>query len=386
MRIIFLTSCCFFLSLDCLRANNEGKAKALWVVRDILKSKSTIDQLLNDAHKGNFTDLFIQVRGRGDAFYNSRILPKAEGLATDFDPLAYLLEKAHGQKFKIHAWLNVFYVWSAERDPLSKDHVIFEHPEWSAVSAENLSMVDEGTNRLIAKKYEGIFLSPGDDEFQNSFLNIITELLDHYQLDGIHLDYIRYPGNQYDYSQSMRSKFVLEYGQDPLTLDSLTRNAQTKEDIDRSAWIQKKWSEFRRNELTHFVEKIYNKTKSLKSEVMVTAAVFADLAEAHDKVMQDWIVWLQKGILDQAVMMNYAVDQLLFENRIREAKTAAGDSIFSKKIWIGVAIYNQNSALMREKIKALKKWKPAGLSVFSYEIMRTDRKYFNAVIDSKLWP
>ncbi|MBX7151171.1 family 10 glycosylhydrolase [bacterium] len=369
-----------------MRANNEGKAKALWVVRDILKSKSTIDQLLNDAHKGNFTDLFIQVRGRGDAFYNSRILPKAEGLATDFDPLAYLLEKAHGQKFKIHAWLNVFYVWSAERDPLSKDHVIFEHPEWSAVSAENLSMVDEGTNRLIAKKYEGIFLSPGDDEFQNSFLNIITELLDHYQLDGIHLDYIRYPGNQYDYSQSMRSKFVLEYGQDPLTLDSLTRNAQTKEDIDRSAWIQKKWSEFRRNELTHFVEKIYNKTKSLKSEVMVTAAVFADLAEAHDKVMQDWIVWLQKGILDQAVMMNYAVDQLLFENRIREAKTAAGDSIFSKKIWIGVAIYNQNSALMREKIKALKKWKPAGLSVFSYEIMRTDRKYFNAVIDSKLWP
>ncbi|NUM80959.1 family 10 glycosylhydrolase [bacterium] len=386
MKIIVFTSCLFFLSLNELFADNDGKAKALWVVRDILKSKSTIDQLLSDARRGNFTDLFVQVRGRGDAFYNSQISPKAEGVANDFDPLAYLIEKAHGQKFKIHAWMNVFYVWSAERDPLNKEHIIFEHPEWSAVSADNVSMVDEGTSRLIAKKYEGIFLSPGDDEFQSYFLKLVAELLDHYQLDGIHLDYIRYPGDQYDYSPGMRSKFMLEYGEDPLKPDNHKNIAQAKDDSDRTVWIKKKWTEFRREELTRFVAKIHGEVKSLKPEVMLTAAVFADLTEARDKVMQDWIIWLQKGFLDLAVMMNYAADQTLFENRIREVKATAGDSIFSKKIWVGVAVYNQNSTLMREKIKTLKKWKPAGLSVFSYEVLRTDRKYFNAVIDPKLWP
>ena len=86
--------------------------KCLWVTRDVLKSKKTIDDMVNFAIEKNINHLFVQVRGRGYSFYESEFIPRSQILSeSEFDPLAYILDSAKDKKIKIHAWLNVYLLW-----------------------------------------------------------------------------------------------------------------------------------------------------------------------------------------------------------------------------------------------------------------------------------
>jgi len=81
----------------------------MWVVRDHIISKEKIDTVLEFAKKNNYNHLFVQIRGRGDAYYKSQLVPRSHLLTkTDFDPLAYILIKGHETNIKIHAWFNVY--------------------------------------------------------------------------------------------------------------------------------------------------------------------------------------------------------------------------------------------------------------------------------------
>ena len=86
--------------------------RALWIVRDHIVTKEKIDEILSFANSNNFNHLFVQIRGRGDAYYSSKIVPRSHLLAnTNFDPLAYILKEATNYNINIHAWLNIYYLW-----------------------------------------------------------------------------------------------------------------------------------------------------------------------------------------------------------------------------------------------------------------------------------
>ena len=106
--------------------------RALWVVRDHMVSSKSIDKILNFAKTNNYNHLFVQIRGRGDAYYQSNLVPRSHLLKnTDFDPLDYILKKSNDFKdIKIHAWLNVYYLWSSAEKPFQDDHVLLNHPDW----------------------------------------------------------------------------------------------------------------------------------------------------------------------------------------------------------------------------------------------------------------
>src|SRR5262244_4019760 len=109
------------------------ETRALWVKRTTMVSPESVRALVMRAKENGFTDLIVQVRGRGDAFYNSRIEPRAEdlaGQAPDFDPLALTIDEAHRVGIKVHAWINIYLVANIESLPRSKEHLIYKHPEW----------------------------------------------------------------------------------------------------------------------------------------------------------------------------------------------------------------------------------------------------------------
>ena len=87
-RVTFVTLL-FFLS-NFLSADSKN-VKALWIVRDDMVSKKLIDDAISFSVEKQFTDIFVQIRGRGDAYYNSNLVPRADLISkNDFDPLAYL--------------------------------------------------------------------------------------------------------------------------------------------------------------------------------------------------------------------------------------------------------------------------------------------------------
>ena len=80
------------------------------MLRSSVASAESIAALVRSAKRHGFNTLFVQVRGRGDAYYLGGPEPRAAELTRQpaaFDPLAQVLETAHAEGLRVHAWVNV---------------------------------------------------------------------------------------------------------------------------------------------------------------------------------------------------------------------------------------------------------------------------------------
>ena len=115
------------------RTTSAPEARALWVLRTSLPSPRHIDRLVDDAAAAGLNTLFLQVRGRGDAYFVGSPEPRAPDMSTSFDPLAHAIARARRAGLRVHAWINVNLVASAVTVPTDPRHVVRTHPEWLMV-------------------------------------------------------------------------------------------------------------------------------------------------------------------------------------------------------------------------------------------------------------
>ena len=148
------------------------------------------DNLVKNVKDLGFNTLFLQVRPSGDAFYKSKIFPWSkyltgeEGLApqNDFDPLSYIIEKAHKEDIQLHAWINPYRLTASEKDSesLSEESLVKKYPH------------------LIVRHTDGKFyLDPGNPEAIKLVLDGCRELIQNYDIDGIHIDDYFYPSSAF---------------------------------------------------------------------------------------------------------------------------------------------------------------------------------------------
>ena len=208
----------FLILLSFIQPLTAKSVQGIWVVRHSVTSPEKVRRLVTFASVNGYTDLFIQVRGRADAYYNSRIVPRATLLPkNNYDPLADIIPLAHSKGIKVHAWVNMYLSWSARTLPKDPSHIVNKHPEWVEVNGHGKSdlefVAQNGRNGR-----EGVYLSPLNDDSNNHLLDVITEIVQNYSVDGVHLDYIRYQDRDYGYNRAGRKKFLMQYNVDPVTL------------------------------------------------------------------------------------------------------------------------------------------------------------------------
>ena len=108
-------SALFFLSIQFVVAQLAPlKTRCLWIVRESMYTKSTIDSALIYAYQSNYDIVFVQVRGRGYAFYDSNIVPKHPKIDSSFDPLRYSITLGNSLGIEVHAWMNSYILWSSK--------------------------------------------------------------------------------------------------------------------------------------------------------------------------------------------------------------------------------------------------------------------------------
>ena len=159
--------------------------------------KSEIDYIVHRTAEMGLNAIIFQVRPTGDAFYESSVFPWSHWLSgtqgqgiPGFDPLAYMIEASHAMGIELHAWLNPYrIIHTAENnsDPnsLSPDNPVRQRPElavaWSAPNGR-----------------AGLFLDPGLPEARQLIIDGIVELINNYDVDGIHFDDYFYPGSDFN--------------------------------------------------------------------------------------------------------------------------------------------------------------------------------------------
>jgi len=360
----------------------DNEVRALWVVRTTLTSPEKIRQLVASAADNGFNTLIVQIRGRGDAYYKSRVEPRAVELKdqpASFDPLAVTLAEAHKRGLKVHGWLNTSLLANLDALPVDPEHVYNKHPEWLAVpkpvAAElyKMSPRDPIYRQKIVEwskanrgELEGVYTGPANPRVRDHIYKIWMDVLKHYPVDGLHFDYVRFASPDFDYSRTSLEKFR-KWLKPQLSTDERKqlKIALKTNSLAAPEMFAAKFAEFQRAQVTTLVERIYRAVKKERPEALVSAAVFANDENAYTRRFQDWRRWLQMGILDVACPMAYSTDTAVFQKQIEVAATTAHNA--KRQVWAGIGAYRIPSESAVEKINVARSLSAEGFILFSYD-------------------
>ena len=335
--------------------------RGLWVVRTALVSPEAIDRVVDQAHAAGFNALFVQVRGRGDAFYRSQVVARSDLIPArlaDFDPLGRLLSRARRRGLQVHAWFNVLLTGHFSQR-LASSHVLSRHPEWVMVPKRAGREVARTKGAAILdvvrraarddSDVEGLYLSPSSRGVGDHLESVVRELVTRYRVDGIHWDFIRYPGPRYDYSRWALEGFRRWRG-----------NSDLWEGPERNP---KAWNEYRRRAMSSLAARLSRAARGARPGLIVSAAVVPDEASAMHQKFQAWPQWLAGGVLDALCPMTYTTDARVFQRQVERASALAA----GRPVWAGVAAYRQPVSQSIEKIQLARRAGAEGVLIFSHE-------------------
>ena len=243
---------------------------------DIEKQKNDLDRMLDRLQHANINMVFFQTRLRGDVIYPSNIEPRSEyvksiNATADYDPLLYAIEACHRRGMECHSWIVVY--------PMGGD---------SRNRRLSRAFEEQKRSNIIKPFNRNYYLDPGNPETDIYILSLIREVVTGYDIDGVHLDYIRYPDNPDNFPDR---------------------------DTYRQYGIGKDKNDWRRENVNRLVYSIYDTVKSLKPWVQVSSSVVGMYKEiqdlnrrhwtAYSTVYQDPVDWIEKGKHDFVVPMNY---------------------------------------------------------------------------------
>jgi uncharacterized lipoprotein YddW (UPF0748 family) len=350
---------------DSLRPSRCG-IDYLWVLRTALLTPQSVDSVVARAARMGVRGLLVQVVGRGDAFYRSDVLPPAEILAEDntldtFDPLARTIERAHAAGLEVHAWMNCMLVWSAPHAPRDKRHVVIAHPEWVAGLKDGLRMNRLSDRSLRRLRVEGVYLAPANPNVRAWLVSVAAEIASRYDIDGLHLDYIRQPDVKIGGDPTTRARFAYETGVDPAYFQALSH-------VQRGE-MEARWRQFQRDQITAAVRAIHDTLRALRPELSLSAAVVADTSRSNGPCAQAWRDWLRDGLVDRVYPMCYSPDvQTVMDQLVSFDQELGAD----ERIVPGIAVYNTPAATAAVKIKGARALGFPLLALYSYDSLFAD--------------
>jgi hypothetical protein len=268
-----------------------GELRGLWITRFAFSSEATLRGILERAADAGFNAVFLQIRGNGDAYYSSSIEPWARGLTgvlgrdPGWDPLAVAVEHGHALGLEVHAYFNVLSAWpsSLALPPVAegqKPHMLAAHPEWLVVD-------DQGA----PASEEYYWVTPGNPAVRAHTAAVARDLLERYEVDGLHLDRIRTPGRRYSHDEVTEAAFQAA----------------------RAAAPGLSFGDFMREQVTLTVAELYAVITEVRPAARLSAAVWGihtalpgcSTSQGSADYHQDSWAWLERGVIDALVPMTY---------------------------------------------------------------------------------
>ncbi|MCK4673197.1 family 10 glycosylhydrolase, partial [candidate division WOR-3 bacterium] len=282
--------------------------------------------------------------------------------------LREFLKEAHLRKIKVSAWINVFYSWGYAQKTHNLNHLINLQPSWYVQDQFKRSMLDYEIDELQSLGIEGYYLSPANTQVRAYLTNIAEEIMNTYDFDGIHLDYIRYPGKEFIYDVSLRSKFMRRYCIDP---DDIFTKSEFK--MRYSLWgyddLKKQWEEFIYKDLTIFVKNLSELLKKNKPEIQISVAVKPNYLNARQEYFQDWMEWVDSGFVDFVCLMAYGKHIDKYLNKILKVVREP------YRVTVGLGLYVLSPQQIKRQVTLVKSKPFSGVVFFSYDQLKKNKEY-----------
>ncbi|WP_303822325.1 glycoside hydrolase family 10 protein [Apibacter mensalis] len=287
------------------------------------QQKEEFITLLENVKKWKMNAIIVQVKPASDALYPSKLSPWSgylsgtQGVDPGYDPLEFMVKEAHKRDIEIHAWFNPFRLSAANANwsSLATDNIAFKHPNW------------------VVRYANQLYLNPGLPEVRDYVIQSIMEVVNNYEVDGIHLDDYFYP---------------YKVGK----LDYPDFTAYTKYGVTFASK-----ADWRRDNINTFVQKLYKSIKSKNKDIEFGISPFGvwrnqnndplgsktKALQNYDDLYADVLLWMRKGWL------NYIAPQLYWHRGHNLADYATLVEWWSSmaketdtKLYIGMAAYRVN--------------------------------------------
>src|SRR6185437_1435217 len=204
----------------------------------------------------------------------------------------------------------------------------------------------------LPDRVEGLYVSPLQPEAAAHNQAVVADIARLYPVDGIHLDYVRYPSDQFDYSRFAIAAFRADMR---TRISPALRHELDEQDVvDLFAYPDRfpnEWKTFRRSELSSMLMRLRTAVKTARPDALFTVAAAPDAQEAFDQRLQDWRTWLEQRVIDAVCPMAYTQEADRFAEQIAAARDIAGGNA----VWAGIGAYRLRPEQTIENIQAARR-------------------------------
>ncbi len=254
----------------------------------------------------------------GRAHYPSDILPRSSTFEQYGDQIKQCCDSAKKHGLEVHVWKVNYNLSGAPKDFVDK-------------------MRREGRLQRTSRGEEHPWLCPSHPANKKLELESMLEVAQKYPVDGLHFDYIRYPGSDVCFCDGCRRRFEAELGRKVADWPRDCRHGSLKD----------RYTTWRCRQITDLVTAVHREGKKLRPELKISAAVFGSYPGCRESVAQDWPAWIKAGLLDFVCPMDYTNSDTTFCNLVTNQLRLVGKQI---PVYPGIGATASNSRLSADRV------------------------------------
>jgi len=266
--------------------NREGRA--FWNHSGTGAYPGDWERTARELAEAGFNMVLPNMLWAGRAHYPSNVLPRSETFAEYGDQIAQCVAACHKYGIEVHVWKVNHNLSGAPRQFVEK-------------------LRKEGRLQMTRSGNPHNWLCPSHPANFRLEVESMLEVVQRYEVDGLHFDYIRYPNSQCCYCDGCRQRFEAELG----------RRVEHWPDDCYDGPLHEEYHNWRCKQITRLVEAVSREARKLRPGVKISAAVFGAYPECRKSVGQDWVLWIRAGYLDFVCPMDYTQDDARFEQLVR---------------------------------------------------------------------
>ncbi|WP_303674468.1 glycoside hydrolase family 10 protein [Vampirovibrio chlorellavorus] len=345
------------LTLKALALTSDSprvEGRAIWLDRGTIvnaQNPEGLKKVIQKLHQAGINIVYFETVNAGFPIYPSAIL-KSNPLIQDWDPLKVAVEEGHRLGMEVHAWVWAFAVGNRRHNPLINQPVTYPGPMLSEAGLMSEALRNSGGGLEVDGRQHEFWLDPASEKGRAFLLSVYREIVSRYEVDGLQLDYIRYPfqtaGTRMGYDAVGRDRFYRATGQ---TLDNL-------DDYTAKLWIA--WKTY---QVSSFVQQVSSTLRGLRPAIKISAAVFPMRRESRIvTIQQDWETWIENGWVDTLSPMSYTTDPERLQGMFDYVQSSPQKRSL---IYPGIALHRLDGGQLVQHVEALRERGGLGVTLFA---------------------
>jgi uncharacterized lipoprotein YddW (UPF0748 family) len=356
--------------------------------------------------------IFLETYYQGKTIYPSKVMAHT-GLAPQHpqfnhhDPLQAWIEAAHAADIKVYVWTQVFFAGNKDENVETYGPILQIYPQWRNIQRASLRSFIPIASSIEPGHY---FLDPANPAVRRFLHSLILEIVTQYPIDGLNLDYIRYPASYplsnpaylnstWGYTPIARKRFMAQLAEEhrlaaeaekraraeafeklklaaeaahlpspkaqPLPTPVKVTISEDPKDLIPGTALWARWVDWRKEQVSSFVREVSEEVHQKRPELPISAVVFPVSDPTYAQKLQDYSRWSREGWIQALTPIGLSTQPGLMTRQAQGIRTQIQDKI---PVYPGVfALYNRETPLaMLEEIEALHQAKMPGLVFFDW--------------------